>query len=534
MSTQTPDPYDVIVVGAGFAGLYALHALRERGFRVIVLERGDGVGGTWFWNRYPGARCDVESMYYSYSFSTELEQEWTWSEKYATQPEILAYLEHVADRFDLRPDIRLRSDVVSADFESQDSTWTVRTGDGQAFVAPYLVMATGNLSNGRTPALPGLASFEGTVIHTGDWPHEGHDFAGQRVAVIGTGSSGIQAIPEIAREADHVVVLQRTPSFSIPARNAPLSPEVIADVKSRYPEIRETARWASTGSPYPPPELKALDSHPAEREKRYEDLWSMGGPRIMGAYADLLVRQEANDTLAEFVRSKIDDMVDDPDTATRLKPHGYPLGAKRVCVDTDYYRTYNRSNVELIDLRDSPIDEVTTTGISVAGRLVEVDVIVFATGYDAMTGALTRMDLRGADGQLLRTAWEDGAGAYLGVAVAGFPNMFLITGPGSPSVIGNVVVAIEQHVEWIAEHLTHLRQRGLTRSEARDGAVRDWMDHVEKVASATLFPTANSWYLGANIPGKPRRFLPYIGGGGAFRRMCDEVAGDNYRGFDLA
>jgi cyclohexanone monooxygenase len=528
--------YDVVIVGAGFAGLYMLYKARELGLRSVVVERGAEVGGTWYWNRYPGARCDVESMYYSYSFSAELEQEWTWSQKYAPQAEIFAYLNHVADRFDLRRDIRLDTEVTAAAFNDGDADgpeWHITTGAGDSLVAQFLVMATGNLSNGQIPDIGGLDSFGGAVLHTGDWPERGWDFTGQRVVVVGTGSSGVQLIPEVARQAEHLTVLQRTPGFSIPARNAALTAESVAKIKSRYGEIREASRWSNTGSPYPPATERALDVVADDRTARYEEFWQRGGARLMGAFSDLLVVREANDTVADFVRGKIGEFVDDPDVVATLTPQGYPLGAKRVCVDTDYYVTFNRENVDLVDVSGAPLTEITRTAVRTAEGEYEADVIVFATGYDAMTGALTRIDVRGEAGVPLREVWQEGAGAYLGVAVAGFPNMFLVTGPGSPSVIGNVVVSIEQHVEWIADHIAFLRRQGLERSEATGSAQADWMQHVDEVAHKTLFPTADSWYSGANVPGKSRRFLPYVGGVGNFRRTCDEIASDGYRGFRL-
>jgi cyclohexanone monooxygenase len=532
MTTPRPS-YDVVIVGAGFAGLYMLHRAREAGLSAIVLERGDGVGGTWFWNRYPGARCDVESMLYSYSFSPELDQEWTWSERYATQPEILAYLEHVADRFDLLRDVRLASTVTGARFAEEDRLWSVSIEGAPDVTGRFVVMAAGNLSAGQAPAIPGLERFTGEVLHTGSWPLGGVDLVGKRVAVIGTGSSGIQAIPEIARQAAHTTVLQRTPAFSIPARNRPLRPDEVAETRARYPDIRATVRTSRTGSPYPPATDSALQVSDEERAARYEEFWSLGGARIMGSFADLLVSQEANDTVAHFVRAKIAETVDDPDTARRLQPHGYPLGAKRVCVDTDYYATFNRPDVELVDLRERPLTGANAEGLVVSGETLPADVIVMATGFDAMTGALTRLDLRGTDGRSLAEVWSDGVETYLGMGMAGFPNLFLVTGPGSPSVIGNVVVAIEQHVDWITDHLCHLREQGLSRSEVQLPAQRRWMSHVAEVAEPTLFPQAGTWYTGANVPGKRRQFLPYIGGVGPFRAVCDDVAASGYRGFSL-
>ncbi|WP_433598206.1 flavin-containing monooxygenase [Nocardia sp. CA-135953] len=525
---------DAIVVGAGFAGLHLVHSLREKGLLVRAFERGDGVGGTWFWNRYPGARCDAESVYYSYSFDPEIEQEWTWSEKYATQPEIRSYLDFVADRLDLRRDITFETTVTAASFDESTGTWTVRTNGGEEVTARYVVMATGCLSAGRRPDIAGIDDFTGEVYHTGSWPRDGVDLTGKRVAVIGTGSSGIQAIPQIATRADHLTVFQRTPNFSVPARNSPLDPDHIAEVKANYPDLRERSRWSGGGSPTDAVETSALEVTPAERQARYEEFWQAGGATIMFAYADIMTDKAANDTLADFIRGKIDEIVEDPELARLLKPHDHPVGTKRICVDTDYYATYNRDNVSLVDLRTTPIEALTANGIRTTAGDHDLDVIVFATGFDAMTGALNRIDIVGRDGASLRDRWRDGPKTYLGVAVHGFPKLFLVTGPGSPSVLSNVVTSIEQHVEWIVAHIEHLEKNELDHSEADEAAQERWVAHVNETADATLYPQANSWYLGANIPGKPRVFMPYVGGVGAYREKCDEVARNNYEGFILA
>jgi cyclohexanone monooxygenase len=525
---------DVIVVGAGMAGLYALHRLRQLDLSVRVLERGSGVGGTWFWNRYPGARCDVESVDYSYSFSPELEQEWEWTERYATQPEILRYLSHVADRFDLRRDIQLNTRVTQAAYCAAANAWLVTTASGQRFVARYCVMAVGCLSTVNAPRFPGLETFNGHRFHTGEWPHEGVDFSSQRVGCIGTGSSAIQAIPLIAEQARQLFVLQRTPNFSLPARNARLDPETQRQVKASYPQRRQRARVSRVGLPVGRPPHGALDVSPAERQAIYESNWQRGGiGSVNGAFNDLLTSMESNHTAAEFVRSKIRQIVRDPAVAEALQPVDYPLGTKRVCVDTDYYETFNRDNVTLVNLRLTPLEEITPTGLRTSAAEYALDSIVFATGFDAMTGPLVAIDIRGNDGQTLWSKWRDGPLTYLGVATAGFPNLFLITAPGSPSVLSNMVVSIEQHVEWIADCISYLSTRGIDEIEATPEAEAEWVEHVNEVANQTLYPLANSWYVGANIPGKARIFMPYVGGVGAYRTKCDEVAAGGYTGFAL-
>jgi cation diffusion facilitator CzcD-associated flavoprotein CzcO len=522
---------DAIVVGAGFSGLYMLHRLRELGLSAVVLERGCGVGGTWYWNRYPGARCDIESIDYCYSFSPELLAEWQWTERYATQPEILRYLEHVADRFDLRRDIRLRTTVTAASWE--DSRWVVATDGGDTLTAQHLVLAVGNLTAVKRPDFAGLEDFEGDWYHTARWPREGVDLRGRRVAVIGTGSTGIQAIPRIAEQAERLVVFQRTANYSMPAVNRPLDPAELRDAVAGYEERRRRARESDAGVPIAPPERAALDATPEERRAAYETGWRRGGINALSnAFTDLFTEADANRTAQEFARSKIREVVRDPVVAEALCP-SHTIGTKRTCVDIGYFETYNRENVELVDVRRSPIEEITPRGVATADAEHPVDVIVFAIGFDAMTGALLEIDIRGRDGVALRDAWAHGPRTLLGVATAGFPNMFIITGPGSPSVLSNMVVSIEQHVDWIADCIAYLRERGVAWIEADDDAQDAWVEHVGALADATLYPQATSWYVGANIPGKPRVFMPYVAGCGAYRRECDAVAARGYEGFVL-
>ncbi|MFJ4686715.1 flavin-containing monooxygenase [Streptomyces sp. NPDC088789] len=526
--------YDVIVVGAGLAGLYALHRLRGLGARALVLEAADGVGGTWYWNRYPGARCDVESVFYSYSFSPELEQEWQWTERYAGQPEILRYLEHVADRFDLRRDIRLNTRVTAAHYDEAAGGWRIRTHDGTTLTASYCVMATGCLSRSQSPGLEGLDDFGGSVHRTARWPHEGVDFSGRRVAVIGTGSSAIQAIPLIADQAARLTVFQRTPNFSLPARNRPLDPTELTRVKKRYPHLRELARNSAFGVPQVPdtPSGSALAASPEERAARYRAAWEAGS--LFGfsdTYSDLITDESANETAGDYVRARIREAIHDPATADRLTPRHHPFGTKRLCLDSGYYDTFNRSHVALVDLRSSPLVRVTRNSIVTTADEHPVDSIVLATGFDAMTGALLALDIRGRAGRTLRAAWANGPRTYLGLAVAGFPNLFLITGPGSPSVLSNMIVSIEQHVDWIADAIQWLSRRAAVSFEAADEAETAWTAHVDALSAATLLPRAASWWTGANVAGKPRVFMPYPGGVKSYRDTCDAVADDGYRGF---
>jgi cyclohexanone monooxygenase len=526
--------YDVIVVGAGFAGMYMLHRLRGLGFSVRVFEQGGDVGGTWYWNRYPGARCDVESMQYSYSFSDELQQEWDWSERYAPQPEILKYANHVADRFKLRSDIQLNTRVDRAEFDERAHCWDVTIADGARVRATYVVLATGCLSNARMPDIKGLSEFKGKVYHTGHWPHEAVDFTGLRVGVIGTGSSAIQSVPVIAEQASQLTVFQRTPNFSIPARNAALTPEERQAFRAKYPEIRRFAREEARNGIYTDmPDRGALDDGDNERRSKYEARWARGGLTFMSVYNNLAIDKAANDTAADFVREKIAEIVKDPETAKLLQPNNHPIGSKRICVDTDYFATFNRPNVKLVDIRSNPIEQISTNAVRAGGKDYEVDALVLATGFDAMTGSVAKIDIRGRSGLTLNQKWAEGPKTYLGLMSAGFPNLFIITGPGSPSVLSNMIVSIEQHVDWIADCLAYMRDSSLATMEARKEAEDKWVAHVNEVAHATLYPQANSWYMGANIPGKPQIFMPYIGGVGVYRQICNEVAANGYEGFAM-
>jgi cyclohexanone monooxygenase len=527
--------FDAIIVGAGVGGLYAIHRLRKLGLKVRAFEAGGGVGGTWYWNRYPGCRCDVESLEYSYSFSDELQQEWHWPERYGTQPEILRYINHVADRFDLRGDIEFGTRVIEAVFDSKTSSWTVRTDKGHIAVARYCIMATGNLSTPRKPNIPGLASFTGKWYHTGVWPHEGVDFTGLRVGVIGTGSSGVQSIPIIAKQASHLYVFQRTANFSLPARNAPMQPDKERAHKAEYPARRRAAYGTPFGiAGHPPPVKAALEVTEKERQRAYEAKWAEGGSiSFLYSYTDLLVSQQSNDTASEFVRGKIRATVKDPKTAELLCPNDHPIGTKRLILDTDYYETYNRNNVTLVDIRSKPIQEITPTGLRTDAGEYVLDAIVFATGFDAMTGALKEIDIHTDAGLSIQAKWESGPRTYLGIMIGGFPNLFMITGPQSPGVKSQMILACEQHVDWIADCIQHMRDHDLTRIEAEQEAEDSWVQHNNEVAARTLYPLANSWYVGANIPGKTRVFMPYVGGVTAYKRKCDDVAANGYQGFRL-
>jgi cyclohexanone monooxygenase len=524
---------DVVIVGAGFSGLYLLHRMRTLGFSTRLFERGSGVGGTWYWNRYPGARCDVESMQYSYSFDEDLQQEWHWPEKFSAQPDILAYANHVADRFGLKPHIDFDTTVVSAHFDEAARSWTVTTDTGERVTARHFVMATGCISTAQVPKFAGLDDYTGNTYHTGAWPHEKVDFTGQRIAVIGTGSSGIQAIPVLAREAAHVTVFQRTPNYSIPSRNETMRPEYESEWKDEYSDRRAEMRYAPNGVLREFNDKSATEVTDEEREATYRKRWEMGGSGFVAAFRDLLVSQEANDTASEFVRQRVREIVRDPKKAEILAPKGYPIGTKRLCVDSQYFETYNRDNVDLVDINAAPIERLTPKGLSAGGTEYAFDSIVFATGFDAMTGTLFRVDIRGRDGVALKDKWAAGPRTYLGLMTEGFPNMYMITGPGSPSVKSNMLTSIEQHVDFVTESLVHMRDRGLAVMEPELDAENKWVDHVQEAAHKTLFPKANSWYMGANIPGKPRLFTPYIGGVGVYRRICEDVVADGYRGFRL-
>lgn len=527
---------DALVIGAGFSGLYQLLCLRDRlGLSVQVLEAADGIGGTWYWNRYPGARCDSESHSYCYSFSEELMREWEWSERYPGPPEILRYLNHVADRFDLKRDIRFNTRVIAAHYDETANLWHVSTDAGEVFTAQFLITAVGCLSSANIPNIAGLDTFEGRWYHTGQWPHEGVDFRGKRVGLIGTGCTGIQAAPVIAETAAHLTVFQRTANYSVPARNAPLTPEFRRYVRENTAEIRQVMHSTANGHPWPLAERSALKTPPAERQALYEKAWDIGGLRFRATFRDLVIDKAANDTAADFIRGKIREVVKDPATAAKLSDFDHPYAAKRPPIDTDYFETFNRDNVALVDVRAEPIDWITSRGIRTRDAEYPLDIIVFATGFDGMTGSLLRMDIRGRDGLSLAKAWAAGPRNYLGLQIAGFPNLFSVTGPGSPSVLCNMPVAIEQHVEWITDCITHMRQHGLKRIEPTNEAMDSWVAQVNAAAEATLLPQAkHSWYLGANVPGKPRVFMPYAGGMAHYRKICADVAARNYEGFTLS
>jgi len=536
-----PHTIDVLVVGAGYAGLYLLHRLRAHGLSVRVVEAGDGVGGTWYWNRYPGARCDVESVEYGYSFSAELDSEWSWNERYSTQPQILAYLNRVADRFDLRRDIQLNTRVVAAHYDDAGRSWRVRTEPAGAdsdehaeLVARFCVMATGCLSKPKTPDIPGVGSFAGPTYSTSRWPHEGVDFTGQRVGIIGTGSSGVQSIPVIAEQAARLHVFQRTANYVVPAHNRELTnadqgPEELA-------ERRSSALNTRSGLAFDGGELNeraATEVSEEEREREFERLWRKGGLTMQLAFTDLGAEGPANEAAAEFVHRKIQEKVRDPKVAEMLIPRDHPFGAKRLCVDIGYYETFNRDNVTLVNLRETPIDEVVPTGVRTTAEHIELDALVLATGFDAMTGALTAIDIRGSGGARLRQQWANGPSTYLGLAVAGFPNLFTITGPGSPSVLSNMRLSIEQHVDWITDCIRYLDEHDIASIEATEAAQDSWVAHVAEVAEPTVVAHANNWYVGSNVPGKPRVFMPYIGGVPVYRETCEQVAKDGYQGFVL-
>jgi cyclohexanone monooxygenase len=531
--------FDVVVVGAGFAGMYALYRLRAQGLAVRVLDAASDVGGTWYWNRYPGARCDVPSVEYSYSFSKELEQDWDWTEVMASQPEILRYANHVADRFDLRRDIQLETRVSSAHYSEDRQRWRVETEAGEVFEARFCVMATGCLSSPNTPPIEGASEFTGNVYHTGYWPHEGVDFAGLHVGIIGTGSSGVQSIPVIAEQARHLSVFQRTPNYTLPAGNRRLSDADRQKTKALYDQIRQSEReslggfvFGFGGNPVVVPTESLLDTKPEERLAAVE----AEGFEAIGRYLDVLTDAEANELACEMYRAQVKRLIRDPETAEGLMPRNYPIGCKRPVIDTQYFETFNRDNVTLVDLRRGGIERITSNGIQTAQGHFEIDCLVYATGFDAMTGALLRMDIRGREGVALESKWAAGPRTYLGLQVSGFPNLFTVTGPGSPSVLSNMIVSIEQHVDWISECIAHMDENSISTIEATPEAEEEWIAHVNEVANGTMMtaPSCNSWYLGANIPGKPRIFMPYVGGVGEYRRKCDEVVDRGYEGFLLS
>jgi cyclohexanone monooxygenase len=534
MAAQKEPVFDIIVVGAGFAGLYLLYRLRTLGFRTLVIEAADGVGGTWYWNRYPGARCDVESMAYSYSFSESLEQDWVWTERYAAQPEILAYANHVSDRFGLREDICFNTWVARAVFSETDGLWTLTSDEGLSFGARFVIMALGCLSAPHRPDIPGISEFAGECYHTGYWPHQKVDFSGKTVGVIGTGSSAVQAIPLIAKQAAHLSVFQRSPNFSIPAWNGPLDEESQRHWKNNYRTLRAEARQTSSGILNMDSDHCAAELSPDEQHNELERRWQHGGLIMWNAFNDIMTDPASNELAASFVRRKICEKVKDRKIADLLCPKDHPLGSKRLCVDTDYYETFNRKNVTLVDIRSHPIEKITAQGVQTSHDSYALDVIVLATGFDAMTGPMMKIDIRGRDGVSIERKWSDGPRTYLGIAIADFPNLFMVTGPGSPSVLSNVLLAIEQHVDWISDCLCHMRSTGFDIIEASPQAEDDWVIHVNDVANPTLYTHSDSWYMGANIPGKPRVFMPYVGGAANYRELCNEVSDQGYTGFTMS
>jgi cation diffusion facilitator CzcD-associated flavoprotein CzcO len=540
--TETPphhdDPdvdastYDVVVIGAGFAGLRALHTLREAGHRVAVLEAADGIGGVWYWNRYPGARCDIESYDYSYAFSAELEQEWRWTQRYARQPEILSYAEHVADRFDLRRDIHLGRRVTEARWDDDAQAWTLTTDTGEIWRGRVLMWAVGNLSSTKRPELPGLDAYEGRILHTAEWPHQAVDVSGERVGVIGTGSSGMQSIPFLAEQGEHLTVFQRTPNFSVPALHRPISDEEDAAVKAGYAERRAAILASPSGLGFRPRREATLEVSDEVREEAFEQAWNGSGFGFALTFRDILLDDDANAQAAEFIRGKIAGLVEDPSTRELLTPRDYPFGAKRPVVDDGYFETFNRDDVDLVDIRTDPIARATPTGIELeSGARHDVDALVFATGFDAITGSLLRPEIVGRDGVTLRERWAAGPVTYLGLGVHGFPNMFVIAGAGSPALLINVLVGIELHVDWLAGLLDRMRTTGASAVEVTSEAEQAWARTLDELASATLYPRARSYYMGDELPGKPRGFMLYSGGLRNYRSTITRVAEDGYDGF---
>ncbi|GED62562.1 flavin-containing monooxygenase [Lysinibacillus fusiformis] len=534
MKNQPIKEVDAVILGAGFAGLYMLHQLKSKGFSTIVYETGDGVGGVWYWNRYPGARCDIESIYYNYTFSKELYEEWTWTSRFPEQEEILRYLNYVADRLKLRSNIQFNTRVKAAHFDEEQHKWLVHLNDGHQVLAKYFITGIGCLSAANVPKFQGLDQFSGKWYHTGHWPHEKVDFTGKRVGIIGTGSSGIQAIPVIAKEAKHLTVFQRTPQYTIPARNHLYDEDFIRETKGNFKNLKHAMRNSVSGTPFAYNHPSAIEDSDHHRQEVFEEAWAQGGFAFASTYKDLLTNEQSNEKAAAFIRSKIRETVQDPTVAEKLCPK-YMYGTKRQVLDSDYFETYNRDNVLLVDVKESPILEITETGVQTASDHFELDIIIFATGYDGMTGPLFKIDIRGRNGVTLKDKWENGASVqtYLGLATASFPNLFMITGPESPSVLVNMPIAIEQHVEWIAQCIDYLREHDIDVMETNAEAEQAWSKHCREIANETLYVKGDSWYTGANIAGKPRSFLIYLGGFDYYTKRCQEVAQNNYEGFQL-
>ena len=540
MTNSNKTNFDAVVIGAGFSGMYMLHTLRDKlGLSVKVLEQGGGVGGTWYWNRYPGARCDSDSYIYCYMFDSpvikKLYKEWNWSERYPQQSEVLSYMDRVADLLDLRKDIQFNTKVTEARFDEKTNRWTVSTDKGDSVTVKYLISATGALDVFNMPKFKGLDTFKGKHYQSARWPNEGVDFTHKRVAVIGTGATGVQIIPAVAEQARHLTVLQRTPNFCWPARHGKVDPEVVKSRQSDLNGIRERVRNTFFGFEYNPMPKNTFDDSPEEREAIWDEFWYRGGfPFWIGNYQDIFGNKEANDACIDYMARRIREIVKDPDVAEKLIPKNHPFGTKRQPLESNYYVTYNKPNVLLVDINETPIEEITPKGIRTSEKEYEFDIIIFATGFDALTGGLKRIHVYGRGGQLLADKWADGPLTYLGLAMAGFPNLLTITGPGSPSVLSNVPTSIEQHVEWISDCIEHMEKNGIATIEAKAEAETQWTDHVAEVANTTLVSKANSWYMGRNIPGKPQVFMPYIGGVGGYRVKCNEVAEKGYEGFALA
>lgn len=534
VKNQPVKEVDAVILGAGFAGLYMLHQLKSKGFSTIVYETGDGVGGVWYWNRYPGARCDIESIYYNYTFSKELYEEWTWTSRFPEQEEILRYLNYVADRLKLRANIQFNTRVKAAHFDEEQNKWLVYLNDGHQVLAKYFITGIGCLSAANVPKFQGLDQFSGEWYHTGHWPHEKVDFTGKRVGIIGTGSSGIQAIPVIAKEAKHLTVFQRTPQYTIPARNHLYDEGFIRETKGNFENLKHAMRNSVSGTPFAYNHPSAIEDSDHHRQEVFEEAWAQGGFAFASTYKDLLTNEQSNEKAAAFIRSKIRETVQNPIVAEKLCPK-YMYGTKRQVLDSDYFETYNRDNVLLVDVKESPILEITETGIQTATDHFELDMIIFATGYDGMTGPLFKIDIRGRNGVTLKEKWENGASVqtYLGLATACFPNLFMITGPESPSVLVNMPIAIEQHVEWIAQCIDYLREHDFDVMETNAEAEQAWSKHCREIANETLYVKGDSWYTGANIAGKPRSFLIYLGGFNYYTKRCQEVAQNNYEGFQL-
>ncbi|SCK29226.1 Predicted flavoprotein CzcO associated with the cation diffusion facilitator CzcD [Variovorax sp. HW608] len=524
-----PRRLDVVVVGGGFGGMYAIYKFREMGLTVQGIEAGGDLGGVWYWNRYPGARVDLPSIDYSYSFSPEIEQEWNWSEQFAGQPELLRYIDFVATRLDLRRHFQFNTRVTRAAWDEERQLWTVTTDRGEVYESPYCVMATGPLSIPKEPEIAGLARFKGRLLHAAKWPHEPVGLAGRRVGVIGTGSTGIQIVQEVGREAGELFVFQRTPSFTMPMRNVKLEPDYLAEVKRHYAGIREAARNSAVGGTRPQSTRAFFSVTPAQRRSLLEDAWKQGGLAMLGTFSDLLVNEEANETVAEFVRSKIGEVVKDPATAEALKPRGYPIFARRPCIDTEYYETYNLPNVHLVDCLSDPIVEVTEKGVRTEAGEVELDILILATGYDGLTGALTAFEVAGRDGRTVNDKWKEGARSYLGLMMEGFPNLFMTTGPNGPAALANIIRISENDVDWIAALIVHMHEQGLSAAEPTVQAENAWMDIVSALAGRSLITKAKTWWVGTNVKDKPSGLTMFTGGFQKYREHCAAAAADGFR-----